>query len=911
MLKRTVLAKSLLIAFSGATALTGGAAFAQATTAAPVTLQRVEITGSSIKRLAAEQSLPVTILKTEDLAKAGVTNAEQALNFIASNQSNTVTANSVGSSNGGAAYADLRGLGASRTLVLVNGKRMVNNPYSAAAVDVNALPFGSIERIEVLTDGASAIYGTDAIAGVVNFITRKEMTGFSVSADTSIPQASGGKTYSAGVSGGFGSLSDQGWNIFGGLSYRKQEALSAVDRDFAKTAYIPSRNVNKTSGTTFPASYTQALDPLNPVVQPGVSTNPALPGCAPPFSIRVGAGCRFDYVPFINIVPEQEQTSLIAKGSFAVNKDNTVSLEYIQANNTVKTVISPTPLTGLSMNPGSPFYPGAGITPGNAALNPAAPVSFGWRQTEVGGRASNPENSTNRLLLNWEGQYKGWDYSATAFQSKAEVTQTFTGGYVSSTMIRNGLNGVGGAPFLNPFGPQTAAGSAYLQSSKILGQVQNAEGTLRGISAQVSGELAKLPAGPLMIAVGVEYLKDEASYLNNFVLIRQAASSGLELTEDSSGSRNDKAISAELNIPITKTLDVNLAIRYDKYSDFGSTTNPKASFRWAPSEALLFRGSVNTGFRAPTLYDVYAPNSLTNTGNPYDDPVLCPGGVGSALPPGGVESRDCNQQFNQQQGGNKQLKPETSTAWTLGFAVQPMNALTLGVDYWNYKVDDSIAPTGEEVIFGDPAKYASLFVRCSQLSAADRAAIATCAIPGGDPLAYIINTQKNLGSYQTSGLDFTANWQGVASDVGKFSVGWKGTYVMTYEYQLERGSEYSNNLGVYFNGNPVARYRQVLNFGWQYGSWATQLVNRYTSSYRDQSVGPVAGVTPVVAGNNVWDLAVTWSGVKGLALTAGLTNMFDRNPPFTNQSGGFQVGYDQRYANPIGRAVLLRGTYQF
>jgi iron complex outermembrane receptor protein len=905
MLKRTVLAKSLLIAFSGATALSGGAAFAQAATAAaPVTLQRVEITGSSIKRLAAEQSLPVTILKTEDLAKAGVTNAEQALNFIASNQSSTVTANSVGSSNGGAAYADLRGLGAARTLVLVNGKRMVNNPYSAQSVDVNALPFGSIERIEVLTDGASAIYGTDAIAGVVNFITRKEMTGFSVSADASLPQASGGgKAYSAGISGGFGSLSDQGWNVFGGLSYRKQDALAATDREFAKTSYLPAQGVNKTSGTTFPANYSQS----------GVAGtfNPTAPGCAPPLSLPVGAAgtCRFDYVPFINIVPEQVQTSLIAKGSFAVNKDNTVSLEYIQANNKVDTVISPTPVTGLNMQPGNPFFPGAGITPGNAAISTASPISLGWRQTEVGGRASQPENSTNRILLNWEGQYKGWDYSASAFQSKADVTQVFTGGYVNSTMIQNGLNGVGGAPYLNPFGPQTAAGSAYLQSAKILGQVQNAEGTLRGFNAGVSGEIAKLPAGPMMLAVGVEFLKDEASYNNNFALIRQAASSGLELAEDSAGSRNDKSISAELNIPITKEFDINLAIRYDKYSDFGSTTNPKASFRWAPSEALLFRGSINTGFRAPTLYDVYAPNSLTNTGNPYDDPVLCPNGVVNTAG-GGVASRDCNQQFNQQNGGNKNLKPETSTAWTLGFAVQPINALTLGVDYWNYKVDDSIGPTGEEVIFGDPAKYSAQFVRCSQLNATDRAAIATCSIPGGDPLAYITNTQLNLGSYKTSGLDFTANWQGVASDVGKFSFGWKGTYVMTYEYQLEQGAVYNNNLGVYFNGNPVARYRQVMNFGWQYGSWATQLVNRYTSSYRDQNED-ANGNVPVVAGNNIWDLAVTWSGVKGLALTAGMTNMFDRSPPFTNQGGGFQVGYDQRYANPIGRAFLLRGTYQF
>ena len=280
------------------------------------------------------------------------------------------------------------------------------------------------------------------------------------------------------------------------------------------------------------------------------------------------------------------------------------------------------------MAPGNPFYPGAGITPANPAIDPANRLtSIGWRQTEVGGRASEFENDTNRILLNWEGQYKGWDYSATAFQSKADVTNTFTGGYVNSTMIRSGLTGVDGAPWLNPFGPQSAEGSAYLQSAKILGQVQEAEGTLRGISAQASGEVYKLPAGSMMLAVGVEFLKDKASYTNNFALIRQAASSGLELAEDSTGERRDNAISAELNIPILKELEVNLAIRYDDYSDLGGTTNPKVSFRWQPTQQLLFRGNYNTGFRAPTLYDMYAPNSITFTGNPYDDPLLCPNGV--------------------------------------------------------------------------------------------------------------------------------------------------------------------------------------------------------------------------------------------------------------------------------------------
>lgn len=901
MFKKTKLCTSLLLAFGGTLAL--GALPAHAQDAQATQLDRVEVTGSSIRRLAAEAALPVQVIKVDELEKAGVTNAEQALSFVAANQSATTSTASVGASNGGSAFADLRGVGASRTLVLVNGKRMVNNPYLSAAVDLNAIPFGAVERIEVLTDGASAIYGSDAIAGVVNFITRKEFSGINASASGSWPEASGGgEKYTASITGGYGNLADQRFNIFGGISYSKQEALSAKSREFAKTAYIPDKDVVKLSGTSFPANYWQdTTDTLNPT----------LPGCAPPLSIPAFGICAFDYVPFINIIPEQEQWSYMARGSFAVNKDNTISLEYLQADNTLSTVISPTPLTGLSMSPGSPFFPGAGTVPGNTDPNfdPTQDISLGWRQTTVGGRASEFENKTNRWLLAWDGSYKGWDYNVTALQSKADVTQEFTGGYVSSTMIRNGLNGVGGVPYLNPFGDQSAAGQDYLMSSRILGQVQKSSGTLREVTGVVSGEVAKLAAGPMMLAVGVDFLKDEAEYTNNFTLIRQAASSGLELTEDSSGDRRDNAVYAELNIPIVKTLEANLAVRYDDYSDFGGTWNPKIALRWQPTQQVLVRGSYNTGFRAPTLQDVYSPNSITYTGGTYDDPLLCPGGVVNSAA-GGVAARDCGMQFQQQQGGNRDLDPETSKAWTIGVLFQPTQAWTVGVDYWSYDIEDSISVIGEDVIFEDPTKYAANFVRCGDLTPEEAAKLTGTCTSTASPntLAYITNTTANLGNYKTSGLDFQAGWQSAAGDWGRFNVNYRGTYVLEYEYQLEKGGAYFDNLGNYFNGGPIARYRQSLAFGWQKAAWSAGLINRYTSSYTDQNDADQGNV---VSGNNIWDLSLTWAGYKGLAITAGITNLFDRDPPFSNQSEGFQVGYDYRYGDPIGRAFLLRGTYSY
>jgi iron complex outermembrane receptor protein len=266
--------RGLAVAFGGLSAVIALPAAAQ-----QQQLERVEITGSLIKRSQSETSLPVTTISVEELKKAGVTTAEQALSFIAENQSSTNSTNSVGASNGGASNADLRGLGATRTLVLLNGQRVVNNPYLAAAVDLNTIPTVAIQRIEVLRDGASAVYGTDAIAGVINIITRKEYQGISVAGQGTWPQDSGGENYSANLLLGYGSLDKQGWNIFGGFTYTKQEALRAVDRDYTDSGLILDKGLAKTSGTTFPGNYSQSST--------GVSTNPTVPNCKPTTSVLV------------------------------------------------------------------------------------------------------------------------------------------------------------------------------------------------------------------------------------------------------------------------------------------------------------------------------------------------------------------------------------------------------------------------------------------------------------------------------------------------------------------------------------------------------------------------------------------------------------------------------------------------
>ena len=915
MFKKTRLGLAVSAAFG--VGLTGFAphALAQAQPQ-PQQLDRVEVTGSLIKRLESETYQPVTTLKASDLEKAGVTNAEQALQFVTQNGATTTSTSSVGASVGGAAFANLRSLGDGRTLVLLDGKRVTNNPYNggvAQSVDLNTIPLVAIDRIEVLADGASAIYGTDAIAGVVNFITRKEYQGFNIGANYQIPQQSGGKLYIVDASGGYGSLSKDGWNVFGGVTYRKQDPLAATERSFSSTAYMPQHGFDKTSPTTFPANYSQG----NAIE----ATNPSAPNCPYPALYVPGNfgpfACGFDYVAYVNTIPEQEQLSALVKGSLAINKDTTAYVQYFWAKNTLDTSIAPMPLDGITMPTNSPYYPGGSA---GTALPPAAagtldltaPIDLRWRTTAGGPRAAEFENITQRVVVGVEGLVAGWDYQVAGYYSKADVKQDFTDGYVNADGMQAGLDGINGN-FLNPFGPQTAAGQNYINSQKIIGQVQNATGSLTDFVGQASKEIYNLPAGPMTLAVGAEYRKEKADYVNNFALIRQAASSGLELTEDASGSQTVWAILGELAFPIVKNLDMTVALRYDDYNSFGGTWNPKIGVRYQPTQTVLLRGSYNTGFRAPNVYDLYAPNSITNTGNAYNDPVLCPGGVPDVAA-GGIATRDCNLQFNIQGGGNTQLQPETSDAWTVGIVLQPTATITFSADYWNYYVHDQITSLNEATIFADPVKYADLFVRCSQVAdPTRRSLIDACNISGGDPLAYIIGTQQNLGDIKTSGIDFAFTYQPPATEYGRFNFGIRSTYVLKYEYQREKNGEWINNLGRYSDGNPVFRYQQITSFGWQYGPWSALLTNQYRSGYEDANAE--AGIDPAyfneVSASSIWNLTGTWTGFKGLTLQLGVLNLLNADPKFSNQTAVFQTGYDDRYSNPLGRTWLLAARYEF
>ncbi|MGE5320790.1 MAG: TonB-dependent receptor plug domain-containing protein, partial [Hyphomicrobiaceae bacterium] len=328
-------AAGLAVAFGGMAGLIGAPSYAQQSDQAQK-LERVEITGSAIRRVEAETALPVTVLKADDLKEQGLTTVQDIVNTLGGNQSIIGTAAAVGAITGGAAFANLRGLGANKTLILLNGRRIANQAIGGAgdssAPDLNAIPIGALDRIEVLRDGASSLYGTDAIGGVINFITRKDYRGAEVSAQFTQPEHTGGKSWNANAGFGHGDLAKDKWNFFGFIDYQHQDVLTTPQRDFARAS--------KTSPTGSPASWSQG----------SLAVNPLAPACSGQFQApSTATNCAYYYWNWVDLIPKTDRINGMLKGTFALSENHQLSVEYTGAKTEVWTNVAPVPEGALTM----------------------------------------------------------------------------------------------------------------------------------------------------------------------------------------------------------------------------------------------------------------------------------------------------------------------------------------------------------------------------------------------------------------------------------------------------------------------------------------------------------------------------------------------------------------------------------
>ncbi|CAN5784891.1 TonB-dependent receptor [soil metagenome] len=889
-----ILSRSVRLMFVGGMAVMSQAVMAQ-------DAQRVEITGSAIKRIDAETSVPVTVIKVDDLKKQGFTTIEQVMSQLSMVQTQQGTSQVVGLGTGGAAFADLRGIGANKTLVLLNGRRLANNAFDSSAPDLNMIPFAALERVEVLRDGASALYGSDAVGGVINFITRKDFTGFTGTVGHDSPQHGGGRSYSANLGFGFGELSKDGYNVFAMFDHQQQDRVGGTQRPFN------TRYAGGISPTTSPANY----------YQDGDSGNPTAPSCATGTNLipnKSGTACQMTTSSFVDYVPKSERTTALLKGTIKISENHELGLEYLASQSNVASQIAPVPYGGLRQNRVladgvtlNPYYPGnpGAITPNiplsatyTEADTPASVlpgfIHVKWRDLPNGPRADSNVNNQQRFIASLTGVIAGWDYDAAFTYNENKVKENLSG-YSDGGIITKGvLNGI-----INPFGAQSAAGTALINSAALDGNIQNAKGTTKVIDAHASRELGNwFGTGQAALAIGGQTGREEFISSANPEYARKVVSStGIDPDTVNKGSRTVSAVYAEVNVPVLKTLDITAAVRYDKYSDFGNTTNPKVGFRYQPMKQVLLRGSYSTGFRAPSLYEVNSSQAYTNT-TLQDDPVNCPGGVAAAGKP---SAANCGQQFQSLTGGNKALNPDKSKNASLGLVVEPVANLTLGMDLWSVDLSHVIGPLNQDDVFSNPTLYASVYHR----TPAGNLATDGSQCPDPATCGYVDLRTQNLGGTKTNGIDLSANYKFRTATMGTYTFVLNSTFVNKFEYQNSEGGEWHKNVGIFSGTGPVFRWQDTATVNWTGGKFGAGLTAHYKSGYIDQDP------TFNVASYTTFDGYGSWTVAKGFALTVGVRNLFDRDPPLSYQTQTFQAGYDPRYTDTAGRTYYVRGAFNF
>ena len=868
-----------LPAAAGALWASQGYAQGSAEAGAAAATERVVVTGTHIPQTDIEGALPVQVIRREEIERSGVTTVEQLLERVPANFNPVNSALTIGNQDRpGLSSANLRGLGGGSTLVLLNGRRLANYAFDGESVDLNSIPLAAIDRVEVLKDGASAIYGTDAIAGVINFILRRDYVGAEVSAEIAATQHGGGNSGHVNVVAGTGDPARDGYNVFAALSYQKDQSLKALERDFARTGYRPDLGINNLTGITFPANIVDRPGSrvLNPSLASGCAPPSSLPFSPPPF---LTPACGYDAAAAIDLLPEVERASAMLRGTWRADASLDVFAEALVGRNRFDAQIAPAAFFPMDYPAGGVHYPSAFA----AANGLSGDLLIGYRATELGPRLNSTTSDMQRYVLGAQGEVAGWNYDGAVVYSANRQRQAYGGSYVYTSRLEEAM----GTGLINPWGPSGPDGSALLASTVYNGTPQTAHGSTSLVNAFASREVVRLAAGPLALALGAEARRERLSYDWDPAVLTGDSPIGDEL-RSKSGSRSVLALFAELNVPIARGLDAQLAARFDDYSDFGSTTNPKVALRWQPLRETVLRGSWGKGFRAPPLYSLGEPTSSTGLAFGIEDPIRCPV---TDLPD------DCFGIVTFYSGGNPNLQPETSTQWTLGLVLEPARGLGIGIDYWNIVQAGIIVPLDPNNALRYPEKFADRIIRGPVDPAYPN-------LPG--PIVAIDGSPINLGTTKTSGIDMSLKWAIPAQDWGRLRVGLQGTYVRQWETQID-GVNFVSLLGSAVYGSPVPRWRSTLTFDWTHGPWGATVSQTYSRGYVDAYPG-VNGEPRNVGASTSWDLQARYTGLDGWQFAAGIRNLFDTDPPLSNQDRSFQVGYNPQVASPLGRAFYLRAS---
>lgn len=906
----------LALAVAHALLFTSGASWAQDKPAVEdevTELNSVFVTGSRIKRTDAEAALPVEIVTREEIEARGVTTAAELVKTLTANTAPLSDGASITDGTSGQRGfngANLRGIGVSSTLILLNGRRLANfaSPGDEAGVDLNNIPAGAIDRVEVLKDGASAIYGTDAIGGVINFITRRDYQGLDLSVTAADTQEGGAEKYTATISGGFGDLDSDRFNVFGALDFQRLGALRSGQRDFIRERPLAQLLPALLSSNTYPANIDVSSSQRNALIAAGLlpagttrtRVNPSSPQCNPPatvFALQGPGGpvaCSFDYMEDTEIYPASDKLGFIGRASAQISDNQQIFFELSFARAETEYRLSPNPIRIRNLP--------VAILPDayrRALTGPGLATTFSgirYRMKEAGNRTNQVTSEGSRIVLGSEGMLGDWFYDAALVRSQNEAIDRYVDGYVRfSEFVAGVTSGV-----INPFGASSAAGLALINSVKIDDEARKSRGTTESFDFNLSRSLWSMDGGDVGLALGGEFRREEQRFTPSALLLSNNIAGDRDSgrtagsTTDLRATRDRRQIYSaysELRAPFTDTLEVQAALRFDHYEDVGSSVNPKLGVRWQPAPELVLRGSAGTGFRAPSLNDLKRPTVFGVTSSLITDPQC-------AALEGSIDL--CTDQFPLERRSNPNLDPERSRQLTFGAVYEPSEFWDVGLDYWLILKKDVISTLGEQIIIENPQRYNGTNIRRDSTGFINN----------------IILQKENQGRLKTSGIDISGSLSGEEGDWGRFSADLSGTYVLKYERQFGPLEPYRSNLGRFLNDQVIQRWRHRIAFNWDLGPVGVSLASTYSSGYTDQNTtfDPFTNTRLPerdVEAYKLWDLTSFWEVNESLKLRGGVLNLLNEEPPFSNQAFFFIAGYDPTYTDPRGRSYYVGVEYKF
>ncbi len=909
-------------------------------------LKPVEVTGSRIKRVDTETSQPVFVLTKQAIAEQGLTSIGDVIQNLSANGSTLNTTFNNGGN--GETRVSLRNLGSNRTLVLVNGRRWVGGTGLGGAVDLNTIPTSAVERIEVLKDGASTLYGSDAIAGVVNIVLKNNYEGAEVNAYFGQFADGDGTRQSIDVAVGSAS-EDSRFTTMIGASYVQEDPVFAGAREISAEPVFGTGVLFGSSTTPFGRFALCAGTVTNGVC----STAQLRPdGTAGQFTYNPGqqglSWRNFVASDFYNFAPEnylltpQERTSAFARGRFQITDNLSFDAQISYNNRKSEQLLAAMPIV---LGTG----PGAGVQARQVTISPFSQYNpFGQtvsriqrRAIETGGRSFRQNVDTFGFSGTLEGnfeigdRYFSWDAGMVYARNDQNDT---TDGLFNVLALRNALgpsqNGIcytdgtfttaiPGCVPLNLLGavgtitPEMLGYSSFVAHDELGYEMKQ-------YFANVSGDLFELPGGMLSFAFGLES-RTESGFDQPDALINSGNTTGNARTATSGSYSLDEAY-LEFAIPVlkdvflAKSLEFSIASRYSDYSNFGDTTNSKFGFKWKPVDSLLVRGNWSEGFRAPSIGELFqgVADSFPQVQDPCNDvnfPTLTAAQqarcTAQGVPAGGYDQS--NPQIRTSVGGNPGLQPETSKAITFGFVWSPefIKGFDVSLDYWKIDVKDTISTFGAQFILDQCieegfSNFCTLFNR-NALGEIDT----------------LLSAGLNSGANTVSGLDMTMNYKLDVGNWGNLAFNWDTTYTRNNESDQDADGDIDaadggSVIGIYQDRNNNWKYRSNLSIRWSKGDFGASLATRF---YSDQV--ETCGLVPYGFGNlcsdpvndenhlgstTYHDMQFTYKAPWDAKISLGINNVFDKDPPISYST--FANSFDPNYEVP-GRFWYMKYEQKF